>query len=199
VTQHGEPCRSLRSLWRVRSRRACRTPVIAALLTGALGCASCGGPTAPTAPSATRSPLAVSASRHSCPASDVKPRLVLDRSATPVLVPGHPTGVLICRYFYARQQATNLAGARQVARQDVTSYLASELNALPPPPKLTGTCPEFGGRSELFVFRYPGGSTARVLLVMACRIPVTNGRVVRQGLGLHFRGGEVHWPDEGLL
>ncbi len=61
------------------------------------------------------------------------------------------------------------------------------------------SCPEFGGRSELFIFRYPDGSTARVRLVLDGCIPVTNGRVVREGLGLHFGAGELHWPDEGLL
>jgi hypothetical protein len=124
----------------------------------------------------------------------------LDKSATDVLVPGRPTGVLVCRYSaFERRRGGSLAGAVQVVRQDVTSYLASQPDGLPPPPKTAGTCPQFGGRSELFVFRYPSGGTARVLLVMQCRIPVGNGRVVRDGLGLNFGGGEVHWPDEGLL
>lgn len=124
----------------------------------------------------------------------------LNKSATLVLVPAHPTGVLICRY--TSTEALGLqgisAGALSVVRPDVIDHLTSELDALRP---LSGglSCPTFGGRSELFVFRYPGGSTARVLLRMEGCIPVTNGRVVRDGLGLHFAGGAVHWPDEGLL
>jgi hypothetical protein len=116
-------------------------------------------------------------------------------------VPDHPTDVLICRYwgFSEGRTARSLAGARRVVRQDVTSYLASELDALGPPPKVAQSCPEFGGRSDLFIFRYPSGGTARVLLILASCIPVTNGRVVRDGLGLRFRAGELHWPDEGLL
>ena len=118
-----------------------------------------------------------------------------------MLVPDHPTDVLICRYWGFREGHTgeSLAGARRVLRHDVTSYLASELDALGPVPKVARSCPQFGGRSELFIFRYPDGGTARVLLIMAGCIPVTNGRVLRDGLDLRFRAGELHWPDEGLL
>jgi hypothetical protein len=200
ITQHRDALKR-RSLSWVRSQRARRMPIVAAFIALALAWAGCGGSAAPTDPSATRSPLAVSAPLHLCPVSDARPRLVLNRSATNVLVPGYPTDVLICRYqgFSEGHAGRGLAGARRVVRQDVTSYLASELDALGSPPKVAQSCPDFGGRSDLFVFRYPGAGTARVLLTVASCIPVTNGRVVRDGLGLRFRAGELHWPDEGLL
>lgn len=168
-----------------------------ALLVLALGCASCGGSTTSTS-SAVQ--LVVSTLRHSCPSSDIAPRRVLAKSATRVLVPGHPTGLLICRYTSLENigRPGSLAGGLSVVRPDAISRLASEFDALPP---LTHgrNCPTFGGRSELFIFRYQGASTERVLLRMEGCIPVTNGRVVRDGLGLHFAGGEAHWPDESLL
>jgi hypothetical protein len=166
---------------------------VTALLTLALGCASCGR-------SAPSTPLAVSAPRRLCLPRDLALRPVKDTSPTLVLVPGHPTGVLLCRY--TSTQAAGLqgvsAGALSVVRPDVIDRLTSEFDALRPLSR-GRSCPAFGGRSELFVFRYGGGSTARVLLRMEGCIPVTNGRVVRDGLGLHLAGGEVHWPDEGLL
>ncbi len=117
-----------------------------------------------------------------------------------MLVPGHPTAVLICRYTALEDLGLRgtSAGALSVVRPDVTDRLAGAFDALPP--LVRGrSCPVFGGRSELFVFRYTGGRTARVLLRMEGCVPVTNGRVVRDGLGLHLAAGEAHWPDEGLL
>jgi hypothetical protein len=133
------------------------------------------------------------------PESDIALRRVLAKSATPVLVPGHPTGLSICRFtsFENIGRPGSLAGGLSVVRSDAISHLASEFDALPP--LVRGrNCPGFKGRSELFIFRYPGASTVRVLLRMDGCIPVTNGRVVRDGLGLHLAGGEA-WPDESLL
>ncbi|MGA8364609.1 MAG: hypothetical protein WB709_08815 [Solirubrobacteraceae bacterium] len=180
--------------------------VVTALLMLALGCVSCGGSTASTARSASPAPLAMSVARHLCPQSLVRvnremaPPRVLAKSATPVLVPGRPTGLLVCRFAALDNLGVPgaLAGAVSVAREDVIRRLASEFDALRPMPR-HASCPTFGGRSELFVFRYPASSTARVLLRMEGCIPITNGRIVRDGLGLHLAGGEVHWPDESLL
>jgi hypothetical protein len=135
-----------------------------------------------------------------------------------VLVPGRPSGALICRYWgisgrvpepedeRARilrgehgHSVYNIAGARRVVRQDVTSYLAGELDALraigPHP-----NCDEvLGGRSELIVFYYRGGGEARVIFYLEGCVAVRNGRTARYGLGMGHGNGEDHWADEALL
>jgi hypothetical protein len=89
--------------------------------------------------------------------------------------------------------------ALSVGRSAVTSHLASDFDSLPPH-RPQGHCPEVGERSELFIFRYPNANTARVRLLMTKCILVTNGWVVREGLGLHFSlPREIRWADEGLL
>jgi hypothetical protein len=165
----------------------------------ALGCAGCGG-SATSGPLAAQTPPTVPAPRHACPASDAVPRRVLDRSPGPVLVPGHPTAALICRYTGLDTPGLHgrLAGALAVVQPTVVGHLSSEFDALPPLARQR-SCPAFGGRSELFVFRRAGASTARVLLSMDGCIPVTNGQVVRNGLALSLDRSEAHWPDEGLL
>ena len=84
-------------------------------------------------------------------------------------------------------------------RQDVTNYLARELDALPsisPHPN----CDEvLGGRSELIVFYYRGGGEARVTFFVEGCVAVGNGRTVRYGLGMGNGKGGGHWTDEGLL
>jgi hypothetical protein len=168
-------------------------PVAAALATLALGCAGCGG-------SSASKPLAESAAPRLCPASDASPRRVLDHTPTPVLVPGHPSSVLICRYTGLNTPGLRgvRAGALSVTSAGAAARLGRELDALRPFAR-GQSCPAFGGRSELFVFAYPNASAARVLLSMDGCIPVTNGRVTGEGLDLHLGAGEVHWPDEGLL
>jgi hypothetical protein len=181
---------------------------VAAIAVLTSGC----GSTRLTAPAA-KTPLSLSASPRLCPASDAKPRLVLDRSAGKMLVPGHPTSALFCRYWGGGLEdlhgrvaegedghaARSLAGARQVVRQDLTSYLASELDALPPIDPHANCDEVLGGRSELIVFRYHGASEARVLIVLRNCVPVSNGRIVRYGLGMGHGNGESHWLDEKLL
>lgn len=118
-----------------------------------------------------------------------------------VLVPGHPTSVLICRYGSLQDIGLpgDLAGALSVSRSAVTSHLASDFDSLPFR-RPQGNCPEVGERSELFIFRYPNASTARVRLLMTKCILVTNGWVSRKGLALHFSWPrEIRWADEGLL
>jgi hypothetical protein len=117
-------------------------------------------------------------------------------------VPGHPTGALICRYssssLGARGEPPRLAGALEVGKQDAINHLVGELNALPPPPQIAQSCPDFKGPSSLIVFRYHDASQARVLIAYNGCAHVSNGHIERAGDGLH-RISETHWPDEGLL
>lgn len=93
-----------------------------------------------------------------------------------------------------------IAEARRVVRQDVTGYLASELNALPPIGPHPNCDEVLGGRSELIVFHYRGGGEARVMFYVEGCVAVRNGRTARYGLGMgHGNGEEPHWVDEALL
>lgn len=188
---------------------------VAVLAIFASGCARAATLTAPSA----KTPLAVLASSRLCPPSDATPRaLLLGKTATDVPVPGHPTSALICRYWGTSGRIPEpqderariprgehghavytIAEARRVVRQDITSYLAGELDALPaigPHPN----CDEvLGGRSELIVFYYPGGGEARVIFYAEGCVAVRNGRIARYGLGMGHGNGEKHWADEALL
>ena len=191
---------------------------IAAVAILAILAAGCGKTATLTAPSA-KTPLSVPASSRLCSPSDAAPRLLLlSKTATDVLVPGHPASALICRYWGRSGRATEpederariqrgehghavytIAEARRVVRQDVTSYLASELDALrqigPHP-----NCDEvLGGRSELIVFYYRGGGEARVIFYVEGCVAVGNGRTARYGLGMGHGNGEERWVDEALL
>src|SRR5271169_4000994 len=194
-------------------RALCATAAVMVALAG------CGASKAsvPPAPS-TRTPLTVSAPVRLCPASDNDPGRVLSKSAGDVMVPGHPTSAIVCRYWGHKlglppgrrslgelgHAEGTLAEARRISREDVTAYLAAELDTLPrigPHPN----CDELlGGRSELFLFRYPRDGfrypgEARVLITYAACVPVENGRIVRGALGSLHGNGELHWVDEGLL
>jgi hypothetical protein len=161
----------------------------------------CGG-TTPVRPPSAKAPLSVPASAGLCPPSDAKPRgLLLTRSATDVLVPGHPTRALICRYWGREDEHAiyTIAGARRVLRLDVTSYLASELDALPPIGPHPNCDEVLGDRSELIVFYYRGHGEARVIFFVRGCVAVGNGRTARYGLGMGHGDGEAHWADEGLL
>ncbi len=135
-----------------------------------------------------------------------------------MLVPGHPTGALICRYWgisgripepedeRARiwrgehgHPVHTIADARRVVRQDVTSYLAGELDALGPISSRLNCDEVLGGRSELITFYYRGGGEARVIFYMEGCVAVGNGRTARYGLGMGRGKGERHWVDEALL
>jgi hypothetical protein len=80
----------------------------------------------------------------------------------------------------------------------VINHLVGELNALPPPPQIAQSCPDFNGPSSLIVFRYHDARQARVLIAYNGCAHVSNGHIERAGGGLH-RISETHWPDEGLL
>lgn len=130
-----------------------------------------------TAPSA-KTPLSVRASSQLCPPSDATPRrLLLSKAATDVLVPGHPTSAVICRYWgrsghrpepedeRARipegehgHVVYTIAQARRVVRQDVTSYLASELDALRPIGPHPNCDEVLGGRASEHQPRSPPSS-----------------------------------------
>jgi hypothetical protein len=135
-----------------------------------------------------------------------------------VLVPGHPTSALICRYWGrsgSRPEPEDeraripegehghalytIAEARRVVRQNVTSYLASELDALEPIGPHPNCDEELGGRSDLIVFYYRGGGEARVIFYIRGCVAVGNGRTARYGLGMGHGNGETHWADEALL
>jgi hemin uptake protein HemP len=125
-----------------------------------------------------------------------------------VLVPGHPKSAILCRYWGEndlparsedRHAAGTLAGALQITRQDVTSYLTSELDALRPISPRANCDEILGGRSDLIIFLYHSGTQARVRVTRAGCIPVTNGTITRGALAVEHGNGEVHWPDEALL
>jgi hypothetical protein len=178
----------------------------------------CGKAATLTPPSAT-TPLSVAASSRLCPPSDARARpLLLSKTATDVLVPGHPASALICRYWGVLGRIPDpederariprgehghavhtIAEARRVVREDVTSYLASELNALGPIGPHPNCDEVLGGRSELIVFHYRGGGEARVIFYVEGCVAVGNGRTARYGLGMGHGNGESHWVDEELL
>jgi hypothetical protein len=125
-------------------------PDIAAVAVLAIAASGCGQTMALT-PSHAKTPLTVSAPPRLCPPSDAKPHSILSRSVGDVLVPGHPTSALICRYWGRSGEnhepedlhagvvygehghaERSLAGARRVVRQDIARQLARELDALQP-------------------------------------------------------------------
>jgi hypothetical protein len=193
----------------------CGIAFVAVLAILASGCGKAATLRAPSA----KTPLSVPASSRLCPPSDATPRpLLLSKTATDVLVPGHPTSALICRYWGTSGRITEpederaripegehghavytIAEARRVVRQDVTSYLASELDALRPIGPRPNCDEVLGGRSELIVFYYRGGGEARVIFYLEGCVAVRNGRTARYGLGMGHGNGESHWADEALL
>jgi hypothetical protein len=191
---------------------------IAAVAVLAILTSGCGNAATLRAPSA-KTPLSLPASLRLCPSSDAKPRLLLlGKTATDVLIPGHPTSALICRYWGKSGQIPEpederaripegehghavytIAQARRVVRQDVTSYLTSELDALRPIGPHPNCDEVLGERSELIVFYYRGGREARVIFYAEGCVAVRNGRTARYGLGMGHGNGEEHWADEALL
>jgi hypothetical protein len=191
---------------------------IASAVVLAIFASGCGNAATPQAPSA-KTPLSIPASLRLCPSSDATPRsLLLSKTATDVLVPGRPASALICRYWGRSGRVPEpederarvregehghpvftIAEARRVVRQDVTSHLASELDALGPIGPHPNCDEVLGGRSELIAFYYRGGGEARVIFYIEGCVAVRNGRTARYGLGMGHGKGETHWVDEAML
>ena len=141
---------------------------IAAVAVLAILASGCGKAATLTAPSV-KTPLSVPRilAAMSTERRNAAPPLLLGKTATDVLVPGHPAGALICRYSgrsgrmpepedeRARipegehgHAVYHRGEARRVVRQDVTSYLASELDALGPIGPHSSCDEVLGGRSS---------------------------------------------------
>ena len=117
------------------------------------------------------------------------------------LVAGHPTTVLICRYVRPLARGSlahyHVVGALRVSREARVEQMVRKLDALPAyPSHPEPSCPASGDRSDLIIFRYRAAGEARVTITKGGCSPVSNGRLVRFGLGVV--GGD-HWPDEALL
>jgi len=185
------PCHSCGGLsWR---------PIVG-LLAITLGASSCGRQAqATTSASTTHAPLEAVAHHRHCPASDARAEASPEPTTASVLVPAHPTGALICRYWGlsdSGHREASLAGTLTVHKAVVADHLAIRLDALPPSPsKPVPSCPSFGGRSDVIFFHYHRASDDPVRIKREACVPVSNGRLLRAGLSLPYR----HWPDEGLL
>jgi hypothetical protein len=155
--------------------------------TRAMSSASMGG-----SRSATQVPVV-----HRCPSRPAPVEASPEPTSASVLVPAHPTGALICRYWgtneSARHEAT-LAGTLPIQQETVLDRLAARLDALPPFPRHSMSCPTFGGRSDLILFHYRDGRKDPVRITREGCVPVSNGRLLRTGLSLPYG----HWPDDGL-
>ena len=172
---------------------------IGSLLAIALGASSCGRQAQATTSASTRhAPLEAVAHHRHCPASDARAEASPELTTASVLVPAHPTGALICRYWGLSDPGhheASLAGTL-TANAGVADRLAVQLDALPPlASKPAPSCPSFGGRSDVIFFHYPRASDDPVRIKREACVPVSNGRLLRTGLSLPYR----HWPDEGLL
>jgi len=166
--------------------------VIGALIAAAGAVSGCAG----KANSPGSSPEAVG--HRSCPPRDLTFRPSTDPRTATVLVPAQPVDVLVCRYWGRHDTGRHgtLAGHRYVAGASKLAGLVATLNALKPFPTVPVSCPVFGGRSVLLLFRYRGTSDDPVRIVRAGCVYVGNGRPPDR-----WDDGELgeHWPDEGVL
>jgi hypothetical protein len=179
--------------------RPMRTVASVLLLTVGLGACGCGGQGSTA--SAKHAPLEIVAHHDRCPRSDAQHESSPDPATAEVLVPAHPTGALICRYWGSHDQGRefHLAQEGSATSRQAVDRMAQRLNALPPMFRGPHSCPVFGERSVLIFFHYSHASDDPVRIVVFCLIPVSNGRIVNEGLGGLGSVGEIHWPDEGLL
>jgi len=114
------------------------------------------------------------------------------------MVPGEPTGALVCRYWGrgdAGGSPYTLAQQRYVLPGHKLSQLAAGLDALKPT-RTIASCGTAGGRSVLVMFRFAGEPDDPVRIIRSGCTVVSNGHLERLATGLEV--GE-HWPDEGLL
>lgn len=139
--------------------------------------------------------------RHrDCPATDRRFRPSSDPATRSSIVPGEPLGVLVRRYWGRRDLGPEgtLAGQRFVPATKEVLRFARELDALMPIPTApVPSCPIFGGRSILLLFRHGDAPDDPVRIVRAGCIPVDNGHL-RERYGLALPLG-AHWPDEEVL
>ena|SRR5450759_1763739 len=135
-----------------------------------------------------------------CPARDLRRLSSPEPRTATVLVPPHPTGALVCRYWGLDDPGYvgTVAASRSVPSVDALDRLAGRLDALPPfPTNPPPSCPADFGRSELIFFHYRGASDDPVHIVPGGCTPVSNGRLTMIGLRLML--GQARWPDESLL
>ena len=140
------------------------------------------------------------AAHERCPPSDATVTSSPDRMTATVLVPRGATGVLVCRYWGEGDIGRRwmLAGERTAAAGRALDDLIVRLDALQARPgeHPAPSCPVFGGRSVVLLFRYRGERDDPVRILRATCPVATNGRLTRLALGL---AQGKHWPDEGLL
>jgi hypothetical protein len=175
--------------------------IAASLLSLALSLAalSCGGEAQGSASSG-HAPLEAVAHHNRCPSDDRRDEASRDPRTATVLVPSGATSALVCRYWglHDSGQKGTFAGGRLVTDTTALNRAAARLNALPAPPRTPGSCPVFGDRSALIFFHYRHASDDPVRISVYCHVPVSNGRIVKEALGLG-KLGEAHWVDELLL
>lgn len=180
-----------------------RVPSVALLAVALATLSGCGGQAPATSSiSAKRGALEVISRSHGCPSNDFRLKASANPATARMLVPAHPTGALICRYLNPEApgyRGRGLAGVLTVASSAALGRIVARLDALPPyPVRPAPSCPTFGGRSVLILFHYRHVSDDPVRILAAGCIPVSNGRLVKFGLG-GVKLTERHWPDEGLL
>jgi hypothetical protein len=181
-----------------------RWPKIALLAIMLAVSSGCGGQAQATTPASTtrsrttHAPLEAVAHHHRCPSNDARAEASPDLRTANVLVPAHPAGALICRYWGLNDPGhhdASLAGTLSIHNATVIDHLAARLDALPPFPRTLVSCPTFGGRSDVIFFHYRDDSDDPVRIKRDGCVPVSNGRLLRSGLSLPYG----HWPDDGLL
>jgi hypothetical protein len=180
-----------------------RTVTSLALLAVALTASGCGGPGhAVGSVSGKHEALEGASDGRLCPRRNAPLKVSSDPATARELVPAQPAGALICRYWGSNDSGhgkLSFAEAMSVASTTVLDHMVALLDALPTYVETHpyGTCPVLGGRSDLIIFSYRDGRRDPVRILKECRVPVSNGRVVKVGLGIG--PAEGHWPDEGLL
>jgi hypothetical protein len=135
-----------------------------------------------------------------CPTNDQTFAPSRDPLTAKVLVPAESIGVLVCRYWGSRDTGRRWTTAEQryVPTGARVQRFVAKLNRLPPiPTSPPASCPEFGGRSVLLIFRYARRDDDPVRVLRKTCTSVSNGHIVNRW-GLDLFEGE-HWPEEGLI
>ena len=113
------------------------------------------------------------------------------------MVPGEPTGALVCRYWGEQDSGAHytLAEQRYVPAGSKLSKLADRLDALKPT-RINPACGAAAGRSVLIMFRFEHEPDDPVRFLRSGCTVASNGHLQRFATDLTL--GE-HWPDEGLV